>query len=176
LCTLATTAEAKDDPFWSETHVQIGLSGGRLGTQITSMTEELRGFFGAPTDAGVLISKVEADSPAAKAGLKVGDVLVEVDGKTIDAPSELVRGLHDKGKGAKVSLTVVREKKRQTLSATLRDGGKTGLGPDMRYFFDSKGAPHGMRMFAFDDETIDKLQKQIEELTRRLQKLEQKGK
>src|SRR5262245_11742432 len=54
---------------------------GRLGAQIADMTEDLRKYFGAPADSGVLVTHVDADQPAAKAGLKVGDVIIEAAGQ-----------------------------------------------------------------------------------------------
>jgi membrane-associated protease RseP (regulator of RpoE activity) len=95
--------------------------GGRLGVEVTGMTDELRKFFGTGADAGVLISRVEADSPAAKAGLRVGDVVVQADGQTIDDPSDLVGATVAQATGAQIKLGLVRDHKPLSLSATLRD-------------------------------------------------------
>ena len=57
----------------------FGTSQGRLGTQVMTMTEELRAYFGAPRTAGVLVSKVEPGSDGARAGVRVGDVITRVD-------------------------------------------------------------------------------------------------
>src|SRR5262245_15606747 len=48
-------------------------AGGFLGVQLIGITPELRQHYGVPKDAGVLVGAVEADSPAAKAGIQVGD-------------------------------------------------------------------------------------------------------
>ena len=56
--------------------VVVGRSGhGYLGVQLMDITEELREFYGAPRDAGTLVSRVAEDSPAAAAGFEVGDVI-----------------------------------------------------------------------------------------------------
>ena len=94
---------------------------GRLGVQVTSMTPELRDFFGAPDDAGILVQRVESGSAAESAGLKVGDVIVEVDGDRIDEAQDVWRALEDQVEGARVPVTVVRGKKRKKLAATLTD-------------------------------------------------------
>ena len=148
--------------------IHMAMSGGRLGVQISSMTEELRGYFGAPTDAGVLVSRVETDSPAAKAGLKVGDVLVEVDGQKVEDVGDVISTLAGKAKGARSSLAIVRDKKRLTLSATLRDAPGNAFGN----FDMNLDLPHGFRGFAFDSDSLEKLQKRLEELEKRLEKLE----
>jgi len=164
----------------SHTWYEMGFSGGRLGAQISSMTEQLRDFFGAPSDAGVLVARVEPDSPAAKAGIKVGDVLVEVDGDKMDGPQDVVNALGTKGSGAKVSMVVIREKRRQTLTASLRDAptmkGMLGGGIDGDFDVDipQLGKDHGMRFFSFNGDEIEKLTKQLEELERRLDKLEKR--
>lgn len=125
---VATTAQAKDKSSWS---VQFGMSQGRLGAQVTDMTEELRAFFGAPRDAGILVSKVVADSPAAKAGVQVGDVLVEVDGKPIGRAWDVLSATAGKNKGDRVDVVVVRNKRRVKLAATL-DEDSFAAGKGMR--------------------------------------------
>jgi S1-C subfamily serine protease len=56
---------------------------GYLGVGLTDLTPELRAHFGVPQEAGVMVSKVDAGSPAEKAGLKVGDVVTAIDGKPV---------------------------------------------------------------------------------------------
>ncbi len=63
---------------------------GRLGVKVQELDGQLGEYFG--TSTGVLINSVEADSPAARAGLKAGDVVTAVNGKAVAEPSELDRG------------------------------------------------------------------------------------
>ncbi len=93
-------------------------SRGRLGVNATSMTDELRDFFGAPHGAGVLVQRVTAGTPAAKAGVKVGDVLTKINGKTIEDTGDVSDALGDQKKGDTVSLGVVRG--RRTLQLTTK--------------------------------------------------------
>ena len=82
---------------------------GYLGVQVLGLTPELRAHFGAPEDAGVLVSKVEEGSPAADAGIQVGDVLTAVDGKPIAGPQSLALAIREKKPGDTVSVDFLRE-------------------------------------------------------------------
>lgn len=89
----------------------------QIGVSITSLTKQLSEFFGIADGKGLLISEVRENSPAAKAGLKAGDVIVEIDDKQVGETAELLRGLSEKKEGD-VTLTVVRNKNRQTFRVT----------------------------------------------------------
>jgi serine protease Do len=90
---------------------------GRLGVSVQEITPELAEYFGVTS--GVLVASVTADSPAAKAGLKAGDVITVVDGKTVTSPRELVQAMAS-GEGAHdVNLTVVRDKQSRSVKATI---------------------------------------------------------
>ena len=90
-----------------------------LGVRPMELTPDLRAHYGAPRDAGVLIGEVEADSPAAKAGLQVGDIVTAADGEKIEAPSDLSRAIRAKKAGDTVKLDVLRDKASKHLSATV---------------------------------------------------------
>jgi serine protease Do len=87
----------------------------RLGVTTSTLGKQLADYFGVPH--GVLISSVEANSPADKAGLKAGDIVTEIDGKQVDDADDLVRGLGAKNEG-EVTLTVVRDHNRRTVRVT----------------------------------------------------------
>jgi serine protease Do len=87
----------------------------RIGVSTSALGKQLADYFGVPH--GVLISSVEANSPADKAGLKAGDIVTEVDGKQVDDGDDLVRGLSAKDEG-EVTLTVVRDRNRRTVRVT----------------------------------------------------------
>ena len=67
----------------------LAASRGRLGVRVQDLSEELAGYFGVKS--GVLVAGVEADAPAAKAGIKAGDVITAVNGQAITEPGELRR-------------------------------------------------------------------------------------
>jgi serine protease Do len=90
-------------------------SGRRIGISVTPLTKQLSEHFGV--DGGIMINDVRADSPAAKAGLKAGDIIVEVEGKAVKADFDLIRAINDE-KGGDVTLTFVRDRNRQTVRVT----------------------------------------------------------
>ena len=93
----------------------------RIGVSTTSLTKQLADFFGVTDGKGVLVTSVEPDSPAAKAGLKAGDVITAIDGEKIEGAGDLARGIN-KQKDGDVSLTIVRDKNQQTLKVTPKQG------------------------------------------------------
>jgi S1-C subfamily serine protease len=84
----------------------------RLGLQVQSMTPELRGFFQAPEEAGVLVARVEPKSPAAGAGVEVGDVILEAGGERIESPRDLVWAALRAPEGEKLPLVLLRKGER----------------------------------------------------------------
>lgn len=89
-----------------------------LGVSLTDLTPELREHFGSG-DTGVMVGSIAAGSPAAKAGVRVGDIIVAVDGTDVASPRDLRRALRDKKAGGSVRLDLVRGRSRQTVVATL---------------------------------------------------------
>jgi membrane-associated protease RseP (regulator of RpoE activity) len=102
-----------------------------LGVELTELTPELRSHFGAPDNAGVMVSHVQAGSPAEKAGLKVGDIITALDGKPVASSWSLRDSVRKLDDGALVPLEVRRAGKVQTLSARveLRDRAEVDVGP-----------------------------------------------
>ena len=90
-------------------------SGRRIGVTSTGLTKQLGDYFGVADGKGILINNVSENSPAAKAGLKAGDVIVEADGQAISSPAELTRSLGNKDKKT-VNLTILRNKIRQNMT------------------------------------------------------------
>jgi serine protease Do len=88
-------------------------SRGRLGVRVQDLSEELAGYFGVKS--GVLVAGVEADAPAAKAGIKAGDVITAVNGQAITEPGELRREVAKVEDGKTAELSVTRDKKPLTL-------------------------------------------------------------
>lgn len=89
----------------------------QIGVNTTALTEQLGDYFGIANGTGLLINTVRENSPAAKAGLKAGDIIVEIDGKQVKNNFDLVRAIGEKKEGD-VQLIVVREKNRQTFTVT----------------------------------------------------------
>lgn len=90
---------------------------GFLGVELTPLTDELLRHFGVTGD-GVMISKIEADSPAQRSGLKVGDIISRFDGHVIDSTLGLGRAVRDLP-GRAASAEVWRDGKMQKVSVTV---------------------------------------------------------
>ena len=98
----------------------IGIQGGDVKNFIDMQKEEGKEVdFG--TMEGVYIDKVTDDGAAADAGLKKGDVIVAVDGQKVTRMAELQEIIAKKRPGDKVSLTYMRDKKKQTETITLKN-------------------------------------------------------
>lgn len=91
------------------------LGRGRLGVNVQELTPELAAYFGVKD--GLLVNSVQADTPAAKAGIKAGDVIGSVNGKAVVTASELIKELADKE--GEVTIGVTRDKKALSLKATI---------------------------------------------------------
>ena len=95
------------------------VSRGWLGVLIQDVTRELAESFGMKKPHGALVAKVLPDSPAARAGLKVGDVVIEFNGKTIERSSSLPPIVGSTPVGKNVPLKVMRDGRVKTLSIVL---------------------------------------------------------
>jgi serine protease Do len=97
----------------------------RIGVSTMELTKQLADYFGIASGSGVLVTQVTADSPAAKAGIKAGDVITAVDGETVDSSGDLSRAINAKKEGD-VTLTVIRNKSQQTIRVTPTEGRNPG--------------------------------------------------
>lgn len=89
-----------------------------LGVQVEDITAELREHFGADPDTGLLIAKVYEGSPADHAGIETGDVIIAVDGRSVEESSDIKRALKGK-EGDLVEVEVIRDGRSLTLDAEL---------------------------------------------------------
>jgi membrane-associated protease RseP (regulator of RpoE activity) len=98
-----------------------GSTRGYLGVQVMPLTPELRSHFGVSEDRGVLVSRVEEGSPAAAAGIEVGDVLTAVDGEPVLRPAGLARAIRGKKAGESVAVDYVRDKSALSASVAVEE-------------------------------------------------------
>ena len=92
---------------------------GWLGVAIQEVNSDLADSFGLDRPRGALIADVEEDSPAAKGGLQVSDVVLKFDGKNIESASDLPRMVAATKAGSKVAVQVWRKKALKDLSITV---------------------------------------------------------
>jgi len=95
------------------------VSRGRLGVTIQGVTQELADSFGLKKAQGALVSAVEPKSPADKAGVKTGDIILAVDGRAIENSIDLPRMIGESRPGTAVTLKVWRQGETQELRASL---------------------------------------------------------
>lgn len=146
-----------------------------LGVSLMDLTSELREHYGAPKDAGVLVSSVEDGSPADKAGLKVGDIVVAIDGNDVDSAGDIRQGLRDKKDGDSARIEVLRGRTRQTLVASVveREGPRLFAPGDLEGLGRTLNSPEWKaRINSIPD--CGSLQTRIKELETRLKELEKR--
>lgn len=91
----------------------------KLGIEYQPIEGQLARYFKLPGDGGILVSSVEADGPAGKAGLRAGDVIVKLGTKTIEDSRDLHRALDAADPGSEVTVQVVRDGRPVDLKVTL---------------------------------------------------------
>lgn len=163
--------------------LELGLAGtpgrARFGVYIDDLSEGLAEYVGVPEGKGALVEDIVEGSPAEKAGVRAGDVIIKVGDTRVGGAEELKKAIGGMEAGKETPVVVWREGKQQTLHATVeesesakavkarikmlegRDGdelralyiGETGEGSELR-------------------ETIDELKAEIEELKKEIQQLE----
>src|ERR1035437_5047051 len=107
------------------------VSHGRIGIGISDVTPENAKFFDESNATGGVVTQVEADSPGAKAGLQIGDVITEIDGQKVSDAGELQVIVGQKQPGTKITLKVLRNGKSMTIPVTLEElGNRTAEGSD----------------------------------------------
>lgn len=94
---------------------------GWLGVGIQPVTAELAAKFGVHENEGVLVNEVFENDPAARAGIRPGDIITKVGGKSVDTPNMLSRLIAGLDPGATTSVEVVRDGKRQSLPVSLSE-------------------------------------------------------
>ncbi|RIL11693.1 MAG: hypothetical protein DCC75_01870 [Proteobacteria bacterium] len=90
---------------------------GWLGIGIQNLSEDLAQSFNYPDTEGALVGHVEAGSPADKAGIKQGDIVVRMDGQKIKNVNQLRNSVASTSPGSKLKLEIVRDGRKESMTA-----------------------------------------------------------
>ncbi len=166
---------------------------GYVGVALLDLTPELRRHFGASEGVGVMISRVEEGSPAAAAGVAVGDILVAVDGSKVEGAWDVRRLVREKKKGESVRLELLRDGRTQSVTAVVaeRETPQFDVGSLMLWDEDGERLPLQLpeidaehlkeiteqfqqHQFQLDESKARELERKMEELEQKLREMEQK--
>lgn len=127
---------------------------GYLGIRLQSMSPELAKSFGSQTTQGALVADVVPDSPAARAGLRRGDIILAVDGEPVLDSRRLTLRISQAAPGTSVNLRLLRDGQEQALRMTL---GELPVDPERGQAPGSRGSGQGTALegVAVDDLTGD---------------------
>jgi C-terminal processing protease CtpA/Prc len=100
-------------------NIVIGDGSSWLGVETHEVTADKAKELKLSAERGVVVGKIVPDSPAAKAGLKENDVVTEINGQRVEGAAQFRRMIHEIPAGRSVQLTVWRDGRTQTVSATL---------------------------------------------------------
>jgi len=92
---------------------------GRIGVAVQEVNQALADSFGLKDMHGALVSSVEKGSPAEKAGVEIGDVIVSIDGNSVDGSGDLSSRIADIRPGSSAKIDVVRKGARKQLTAQI---------------------------------------------------------
>jgi len=98
---------------------------GYLGVAIQDLTQDLAKSFGLKQAKGALVSSVAEDSPAQRAGLKQGDVIVAYQGKPVEDPAALQREVTHTPVNTKATLKIIRDGREQEVTVTIGEQAET---------------------------------------------------
>src|SRR5688500_430092 len=161
--------------------VRVG-SRGFIGVTLVEITPELSAHYGAPREAGVVVSGVEADTPAGRAGVQVGDVITSVDGKRVRWTGDVSRAVRDKKGGETVEIEIVRDRAPRKVNVTVEERKARGRSIDlgdlkddlrrrtwvMKDFDKSFPVIENLEDFRGMREKMENLEKRVRELEKRL--------
>ena len=108
--------------------------GAYLGVELVNLNEPLRAHFGVPEGSGVLVSNVVDGSPAARAGIQVGDILTRFDGQDVTSSRKLTTMVRKAEAGDPADIEIWRDGKVETVSTTLDERPRPDLQANSFYF------------------------------------------
>jgi len=145
--TLVREFDDPKNPHDDNFQILMGSGGGWLGVGVSEVSAEKVKSLKLPEERGTLLGKIVPDSPAAKAGLKENDVVLELNGQRIEGTEQFRRMIHEIPAGRAANLAVWRDGRSQNIRVTV---GKHESG-NVRVFAD------GPKSFAFKMPTLPEM-------------------
>jgi len=167
----------------------------KLGLQLFELNPELGEYFQSPTKKGMLVKKVLKDSPAEKAGIKPGDVIIGIGKESVEDLHDITSSLKYYNKGDKVELTIIRKGEQIkipieiTEAQTIEDSNKMYFydGDGNNFQIDLKGLENSIKLFGpqiktmikkyklnnLDDEVNKNIEIEIERIKPELEKMKE---
>lgn len=97
-----------------------------IGVNLEEINKELSEYFGVKTGRGLLISQIVKDTPAEKAGLKVGDIIFKADGVRIESRRDLSKLIQNKEKGDRIKIEFLRDRKARSVEVEIEEEERNG--------------------------------------------------
>jgi serine protease Do len=101
--------------------IYLGGAGGHLGLQLRGLNDQLAKYFGLMNGEGILVEKVLKDSPAEKAGIKAGDVILSVNGEDMGDVDDVIDEIRDYDEGDTVEVAVMRDREKKIFPVTIEE-------------------------------------------------------
>lgn len=95
----------------------LGMNSAYTGLELDMLGPQLADYFGVHDGQGLLVKRVDDNSPGATAGLRAGDVITKVNGRVMATTSQWLRTMHQ-NRGKQVQLTVIRDRKENVVTMT----------------------------------------------------------
>jgi hypothetical protein len=152
-----------------------------IGVSLQSLSGDLGEYFGVPDNEGALVIEVFDRSPAEMAGLKAGDVIVDVDDERVDDPSDVAYLIEDFDVGDTVMIGLVRDRIRRSFAVEVQEvedphysSLKSLKAFQLPYFFEQfQSVPYHRNWLRggelFDSDELERQMKQLERQLRRLE-------
>ncbi len=153
-----------------------------IGVYLEEINRELSEYFGVKEGRGLLVAKISEDSPAEKAGLKVGDVIIKADGVRVERVRDLSEIIRDKEKGESIKLGFLRDRKERSIEVEIVEEERSGFSyssKDWEEYVDSweKSSEGLMKQYKkYQDRYYPDYQKLMKRLNKQLKEIGQKYK
>ena len=165
-----------DDSWWNGNGMHMYMapqarSRGRLGVRVDELDKDMADALGITAGKGALVREVVEDTPAQKAGIRAGDVIVKVGTSTVDDTDDLTRALRDSE--GKVSIDLLRKGARRTVSVDLpsRDEARSRYPRTYSFRIPEPGVGSWGYSKSKDSADSDALRREIEDLRKEIQDL-----